>query len=197
MSRQSSLNNTKWLFVGVIVLLLVVVGEGAYYVYRQGFSLCPSRKTEKAGTLEEAQCFTLQKDYRAPLNINLLESMKYFNESALRSSKIVNQYSGTIVELAQESGTIQYEYYKNPQKPTYPYQLKMVLESDGAKRTFYFTKALLESANILKIVDENVENLTINDLIVGDMVEIHQTYDLMRPGCIEHECVSAIQVVKR
>lgn len=158
------MSNLKTLLIILVVIFLVgAVGAEVYYLFfyqpkpssPQTISITPTPVVKVTPTLKVIN-----------VNLNILKN------SALISSRSINQYEGSIVEIDTDGGIA--EKFNN-----FKYEVALVIKGRGSKpNSFYFNKDMLTNIKVVQAVNGAETSIPdIRQLKVGDRINIEVTWD--------------------
>lgn len=109
-----------------------------------------------------------------------LENVIGISEGILTQMLITTTASGKIADINRDSGEISIDgdYYTG--KPGfYTYRGQLKLTGDGVGERFYFSPRRME---IIRVFDANNQQISFDDLRIGDTVDIEETVNLAAPN---------------
>jgi len=164
-------NSNKTLTAVFVILFIVLLAEIGYIAYSSFYKKSPTVETNllsTAGQGEEAVVNppALPERNGVPaINEDVLKILKVANKGVITSSQLVNTYEGEISELDYEDG------------------LKILIRGEnGAINGYAFhEKETLENLNVVKkLADNSEEQITMQDLKLGDSIVMEVQADLLK-----------------
>lgn len=144
------------------ILLLVLLGEIGYLFYTN--SKINSSSQKNITTNQPSPIIS----YTPAFKNETLNSLSYLKKSIIISSILENTYQGEIIELDTQGGYLE--------KENFNFALKIRIKNKEDTNSFYFNKDELSK---IKVYNQNKEEILINDIKVGDIVEIKHKLNLL------------------
>jgi|SRR3989338_2184920 len=170
----------KTLFIFSIILLIITLSEIGYYLYMNiqknniqktlNSTDEPIRKIPTYPYTDTAR--DISKEALDQQNLDkTIKNLKQFGKGVLKSSVIINEYEGEIVDIDKDgivSNSVEY---------------KVILSIKGRENnenTFFYQKDHIDLIKVVKTQEGKEEPITINDLNIGDQINIKESIDLTK-----------------
>ena len=152
--------SSKVLTTIFVILFFVLLGEVGYFFY---FSRTPEVENQLAPTiLVPAPPSQPERQGVQAIKDDVLNYLYVANEGVIISSTLENQYQGKIIKLEISDG------------------LKIIFQSEnGAVNGYNFSKQELEKISVFRDNAGENEEITLNDLKLGDQITIDITLNLL------------------
>lgn len=156
----------KLLKIIFVILIIVLLGEIGYLVYNQFQLKNPSNNQINltSQSLEKPNDIKIDPIY----NKETIESILNLNKNIIKSSYLINEYEGEIIDLNITGG-----YSKSA---NFEYAFFIRIKNGENSNSFYFSKDELEK---IKIYNNKNQELTFEDLKIDQKVKIEDKKDLL------------------
>ncbi|MFA5770291.1 MAG: hypothetical protein WC894_02240 [Patescibacteria group bacterium] len=168
------------------VLLIVTVGELFYFFVYQPSKNNVVKKTSLTAINQlpsPTSIATLPIEDQA-FNQDVLNNLLLLRKDIVKSSTIINEYQGTIIEI---------DLKENPLDGQTNRQLKIRIKSDlGNANSFYYNNDEIDKIKVFNLNNGQKEQYSLDKLIIGDKILVKTSYNLLKNNnnnLIEEEIV--------
>ncbi len=163
----------------IFILLLLVIGGEVFYFFSNTYKPVLS---PQANSTNQPQVTIFQQpnataaDVDKQVLITFANIKEFIKKGVLNSSVIKNVYQGYITKVGQTNAQLANtpDYY-----PKFQLSLKKQMNDTDEPFGFLFDDREMQSLKVEKTVDGKTQMLNFQDLKVGDLVTVKETFDLI------------------
>jgi hypothetical protein len=159
----------KVLKVTFIILLLVLLGEISFFFWQNYNSFNNTNNINESyispSPQENNELITRVPAY----NKETLDSLYNFNKDIIKSSILLNEYEGIVIDINENGG-----YLK---KENFDFKYFLRIKNNKDTNSWYFSDNEIEK---IKVYDKTDKEINLNDIKIGDNIKILHKVDLLK-----------------
>jgi len=159
----------KVLKVVFVFLLLVLLGELSFFFWQNYNSFNNKNKTNESyispSSQENNELITRVPAY----NKETLDSLYNLNKDIIKSSILLNEYEGIVIDIDESSGHLK--------KENFDFKYFLRIKNNKDTNSWYFNANEIEK---IKVYDKAGKEINLNDIKIGNNIKILHKVDLLK-----------------